>query len=392
VSGQTKNKLEILYVGSKEDRDLLRLLVNCGPVRMCGSSQDDAPALDSSVEYVGACRLPLGRDAKDLVRGLRSIGIPFMGMGDHDTDAVEIALAANCSAQKVGETLKLLREVCQNRRKVTEIAHHPVAVGLDDFVALIDFALNLRLPGSTERAARVAWYSANVGKALKMTTDELELLQLASRAREIGKLSLPDHEIHQGDVMLSDPTSLGNFAYPAFSSLIMRQVPQFTQLADVVACQLENFDGSGQSGLKGGAIPLTSRVLRAVAAFERSEALHGVRNNSESLGYLFRDANRIFDPEVLTALDAVVWQRDSGSGQEPTRMAVKQLVVGDWLGQCVYNLHGLKMIPYGHKLDWRTKEMTIKLLEESNISYAYILTKAPRIRRQLDEDEDVRVK
>ena len=194
MSGQAKPKLEILYVGSKDDRDLLRLLVNCGPVRVCGYSQDDVPQLDSTIEYVGACRLPLSRDAKDLVRGLRSIGIPFMGMGDSDVDAVEIALTASSSAQKVGETLRLLREVCQNRRKVTEIAQHPVAVGLDDFVALIEFALNLRLPGSTERAARVAWYVANVGKSMKLTPEELELLQVAARAREIGKLSLPDHD------------------------------------------------------------------------------------------------------------------------------------------------------------------------------------------------------
>lgn len=386
---QVQHTLEILFVGLPDDRCILRQLIVCGPVRIFDTSApEEIPDPNGPLEYVGVCRLPPDRKTAVFVHALRESGIPFLGIGDDESDLVEISLKLNSSAQIVERTVKLLREVCKHRRNLVEIANRPVALGVEDFVALIDQTINLRLPGSRERAERVAWFAVNIGKLFGMTMRELQLIRMASRTREIGKLTLPDRLIFNDDASISNADRASKRAFPALGSMIIQHVPQLTDLASIVACQLENMDGTGPSELKETQIPLAARILRVSAAYEHSEAALGIRCYADSMSVIWQGAGSIYDPEVLSALDTVVCQRDHGENLNPVRKSIVELTIGDWLGQSLFNRYGVSMFPYGHRVDAHTRSIIIELLMEMKLSLISTLTHQPSVNSHLVEEHD----
>ena len=79
---------------------------------------------------------------------------------------------------------------------------------------------------------------------------------------------------------------------------------------DLILCHHERWDGSGYpQGIAGEAIPLGSRVLAAVDAFESMTAgrpYRPARRRDEAIAELRREAGVQFDPAVVEALIKVL--------------------------------------------------------------------------------------
>ncbi|MEM6596669.1 MAG: DICT sensory domain-containing protein [Cyanobacteria bacterium P01_D01_bin.36] len=121
-------------------------------------------------------------------------------------------------------------------------------------------------------AAEVASISEMVGQFLDLPVWQMQRLRLASLLHRIAPAQLDEHEMEtEGD---SCPLNPG--------AQTLRILPRLRAIAQIISHQHEWWNGSGQpAGLQGDAIPVESRVLGLVAAFQHEVAR---RRHEESQG------------------------------------------------------------------------------------------------------------
>jgi len=103
-----------------------------------------------------------------------------------------------------------------------------------------------------------------VGKELKLSEGELEALKAAALLHDIGKIAVPDHILAKPGKLT--PAEFQKMkVHPVVGAEILERVRFPFQVAPIVRCHHEKWDGSGYlAGLKGEEIPIGARILSAV--------------------------------------------------------------------------------------------------------------------------------
>lgn len=140
----------------------------------------------------------------------------------------------------------------------------------------IELILNLAIaaeykdPDTGNHILRISDYSAELGKAVGLRSDELEILRYASPMHDIGKIGIPDRILQKpGKLdpdeweMMKQHTVIGWRMFHNSSSPLLKAV------ADIAISHHERFDGTGYPhGTKGERIPLYGRVIAIVDIFD----------------------------------------------------------------------------------------------------------------------------
>ncbi len=115
---------------------------------------------------------------------------------------------------------------------------------------------------------QVAFYAKKLGQALRLNQDLLKDLEMAAMFHDIGKISIPDD-------ILRKPGKLTAVEYDIVKKhtetgyQILRAADQYSDLAEHALYHHERIDGKGYPhGLKGDKIPLISRIIAVVDAYE----------------------------------------------------------------------------------------------------------------------------
>ncbi|UCF65574.1 MAG: response regulator [bacterium] len=152
-------------------------------------------------------------------------------------------------------------------------------------------------------------HSQRVVKLAMMMADRLQLengrrftLQLAASLHDIGKIGMPDSILKKAD-SLEDIEMNKAKDHPLIGSEILGEIEELSEVASVVRHHHERFDGKGYpDGLHGDAIPLFSRILFILDAYE---ALASDRIYRKGLGKLKaleeiqKNAGSQFDPYLV---------------------------------------------------------------------------------------------
>jgi HD-GYP domain-containing protein (c-di-GMP phosphodiesterase class II) len=93
-------------------------------------------------------------------------------------------------------------------------------------------------------------------------------------------------------------------------ALIVERMGKLERAAEIIRCAHEHFDGSGYPrGLRGEEIPLESRIILAVDAFDAmtmNRPYSSGRPQEEAMAELRAEAGRQFDPVAVEALIEVL--------------------------------------------------------------------------------------
>jgi len=152
-------------------------------------------------------------------------------------------------------------------------------------------------------------HSQRVVKLAMMMADRLQLengrrftLQLAASLHDIGKIGMPDSILKKAD-SLEDIEMNKAKDHPLIGSEILGEIEELSEVASVVRHHHERFDGKGYpDGLQGDAIPLFSRILFILDAYE---ALASDRIYRKGLGKLKaleeiqKNTGSQFDPQLV---------------------------------------------------------------------------------------------
>jgi HD-GYP domain-containing protein (c-di-GMP phosphodiesterase class II) len=157
-------------------------------------------------------------------------------------------------------------------------------------------------------AKRLVDYSRHLGQQLGLDEEQLNDLALLATLHDIGKISIDDH-------ILTKPAALNENEWfemkkhPETGYRIAMASPELSSIAELILCHHERWDGKGYpQGLKGEEIPLLSRIIAVVDAFDAITSERCYRNAvdiSGALEEISQNAGTQFDPEIAELFVAI---------------------------------------------------------------------------------------
>ena len=178
---------------------------------------------------------------------------------------------------------------------------------LESFVRMVE-ERDTYTGGHSERVAK---YSLLIAKEMNFSEVECKLIYRAAILHDIGKIATPDN-------VLLKPGKLTNLEYTLIkehvnaSYEILARIPMYKDLADIIICHHEHYDGSGYpNGLKGDEMSLLSQIMIVADAFDAmttNRIYKGRKNLEEAIDELKACSGTQFNPEII--LEAVKALKD----------------------------------------------------------------------------------
>lgn len=156
---------------------------------------------------------------------------------------------------------------------------------------------------------RVAYYAMEVGKALELSSEELETLRIGGIFHDIGKIGTADDILLKND-KLSDAELREIQKHPLKGARILSAVSMFKDVVPVVKCHHERIDGTGYpEGLSGESIPLLARIISVADAFDAmmSDRIYRSRLNiDQARQQLLNGAGTQFDAYIVSVFINII--------------------------------------------------------------------------------------
>ena len=153
--------------------------------------------------------------------------------------------------------------------------------------------------GHCERVARI---SHAIAERMQMSEDDMKDLEMAAIFHDIGKIGI-DGNIIGKPGPLKDNEVANMKRHPEIGARILGPMSSLELAGKYVKYHHEHFDGTGYpEGLKGDSIPLPSRIINLVDAFDAMTSDRSYRsalNHVEAVRRVRSDAGAQFDPEVV---------------------------------------------------------------------------------------------
>jgi HD-GYP domain-containing protein (c-di-GMP phosphodiesterase class II) len=223
------------------------------------------------------------------VRGALTVGTadPDHSFGRHELDAL----------RRLADLGSMALE------QATMRTHLELAVGSG--VEALTEAIDMRDHYTWQHSKNVMELSAKVGRRLGLDEAALAELAFASRLHDVGKIGVPDAILLKAGTLNDDEWEVMK-QYPLRGAEILERVPGLGNVAQIVLCEHEHWDGSGYpQGRAGEDIPLASRIILACDAFDAMTSDRPWRSALKpwaAVRELRAGAGREFDPQVVVQL------------------------------------------------------------------------------------------
>ncbi len=177
----------------------------------------------------------------------------------------DIALG-HATKSEISESLDktmILAEDLMYRRKLLE--HKSLH---SDILASIKMTMFEKSNETQEHAERLAELSKTLGKAIGLSEDKMDELELVSMLHDLGKISIDKNILTKSD-KLSEADWREIKKHPEIGYRIANSTSELSHIAEYILYHHEHWDGSGYPiGLSGTDIPLISRIITVVDAYD----------------------------------------------------------------------------------------------------------------------------
>jgi len=153
-----------------------------------------------------------------------------------------------------------------------------------------------------EHANRLKYYCNQLGKLVGLSQSELNELEIFAALHDIGKIAINENVLNKKE-KLTDEDWYKLKKHSEIGYRIVKSVPELINIADYILAHHERWDGSGYpQGLKGENIPLLSRILAIVDAYDamiNDRSYRKALPKDECIKELFINAGKQFDPYIV---------------------------------------------------------------------------------------------
>jgi len=155
-----------------------------------------------------------------------------------------------------------------------------------------------------EHSERVGLISEAIAKKMDLDQQMIDKIRVTGFLHDIGKIGIEERILNK--IGMLNKTEWGKMKlHPAKGAGILENTLEFRDIADFVLSHHERYDGSGYpNGLKGGEIPLVSRIIAVADAYDAMTNDRSYRakiEHPEAVAELQRCAGTFFDPEIVAA-------------------------------------------------------------------------------------------
>jgi len=155
----------------------------------------------------------------------------------------------------------------------------------------------------------VSKLAVEVGRRLELGADQLEQVRYAALLHDVGKIGIPDGILLKPSKLMAEEFLIIQ-KHPQIGRDIVARVAALAGLAEVILHHHEKWDGSGYpEGLAGEGIPLISRIVGAVDAFDAMTTPRPYRlpvEGAVAVEELRRCAGSQFDPRIVELVADIV--------------------------------------------------------------------------------------
>lgn len=186
-----------------------------------------------------------------------------------------------------------------------------------EIVSRLALAAEFRDDATGEHTYRVGRNAALIAQQLGWPPNEVEILRLAARLHDVGKIGIPDAILLKHDRLTPEEYEIVKEHTTIGARILSGGRSRLLQLAEEIALtHHEYYDGSGYpKGLAGEEIPISGRIV-AVAdvldALTHERPYKRAWSVGEALAEIKRQSGRQFDPVVVEACLAVFVETSMG--------------------------------------------------------------------------------
>jgi len=128
--------------------------------------------------------------------------------------------------------------------------------------------LDLKDLNTGVHSTRLAEWALHVGGELGLSESDQADLEVAALLHDIGKVGIPDAILNKPGKLSPEEYELMK-KHPEYGWAVLRQIPGMERASLLILHHHESFDGSGYpGGLKGEEIPIGSRIVSVIDAFD----------------------------------------------------------------------------------------------------------------------------
>ena len=162
--------------------------------------------------------------------------------------------------------------------------------------------LDLKDLNTGVHSTRLAEWGMRVGIELGLDEAVLQNLEVAALLHDLGKIGIPDAILRKPGKLDADEYALMK-RHPEYGWLALREIPGIEAAALDILHHHESLDGKGYpAGLKGEEIPIVSRIVCVIDAFDAMVSSRPYRRGlpfEEAVRRLILSSGTQFDPVVV---------------------------------------------------------------------------------------------
>jgi HD-GYP domain-containing protein (c-di-GMP phosphodiesterase class II) len=148
---------------------------------------------------------------------------------------------------------------------------------------------------------RVGWLARQIGAALDLPENVLDLLEWAGILHDVGKIGISEQILNKPGSL--DPEELAEMKrHPVVSYEVLKPIARLNPVLGAVLHHHENWDGSGYPfGLRGEEIPVGARIIRIADTFDALTSTRAYRRGyslERALQIMEAEAGRLIDPRI----------------------------------------------------------------------------------------------
>jgi len=255
--------------------------------------------------------LPLNNE---LMQSIGVIYVESLEFGSHPIDEgiKLLEIYANQAASSLSNAF--LHSMVHMKNEELNRTYDQLRNGYIDTIEALRLAVDAKDIYTRGHSDRVSYYAVMIGKAIGLTTDELELLRISGFFHDVGKIGTGDDILAKSD-RLNDDEYEEIKKHPLKGAQILSAVYMFKQVVPIVQSHHERIDGLGYpQGLKGDQIPLLARIITVVDAFDAMTSDRQYRTRME-LGHardqLIMGKGTQFDSEIVDVFVGLLQNYDT---------------------------------------------------------------------------------
>ena len=180
-----------------------------------------------------------------------------------------------------------------------------------------------RDPYTFNHSQRVAIYTHAIARRLRLSASEIELLELAAKVHDIGKIRIPDSILLKPAALTREERRVME-THPRLGYDILRPFSEYTKVLELVLAHHERYDGRGYpNGIVGKHLRLIEQVIPvadSLDAMTTARAYRGARSWSAALEELCRGAGTQWNPQVVEAAADVLSREEPAAARTAAAM------------------------------------------------------------------------